>query len=73
LKVPEDWPETTELEKEYHYPLATSIVPVVLTDHRDFFFFLFVLVKYADSSLCTITTLGINLRKCGGTARIIPT
>jgi hypothetical protein len=36
----------------------------VLKDQRDFlFFFLFVLVKRVDSSLCTIITLGINLRK----------
>jgi hypothetical protein len=40
-------------------------VPVVLADQRDFilFFFIFIFIKYADNSLCTITTLGINLRK----------
>jgi hypothetical protein len=38
-------------------------MPVVLADKRDFFFFFFVLIKYTDSSWCTITTLGINLRK----------
>jgi hypothetical protein len=39
-------------------------VLVVLADQRDFlFFFLFVLIKQADISLCTITTLSINLRK----------
>jgi hypothetical protein len=32
---------------------------IVLTDQRDFFFF----IKYTDSSRCTVTTLGINLRK----------
>jgi hypothetical protein len=37
-------------------------VPVVLADQWDFFF-LFVLIKYANSSLCMITTLGINLEK----------
>jgi hypothetical protein len=52
----------TELEREYRYPLAASIVPAVLADQRDFFFFLFVLIKRAPSSLCTITILGINLR-----------
>jgi hypothetical protein len=50
------------MEREYRYPLVASIVPAVLADQRDFFFFLFVLVKHAASSLCTITTLGINLR-----------
>jgi hypothetical protein len=34
-------------------------MPVVLTDQWDFFF----IIKYTDNSLCTITTLGINLRK----------
>jgi hypothetical protein len=39
-------------------------VSAVLVDQRDFFFFfLFVFIKYANSSLCTITTLGINLKK----------
>jgi hypothetical protein len=32
----------------------------VLADQWDF---LFVLVKWVDNSLCTIITLGINLRK----------
>jgi hypothetical protein len=43
-------------------PLATSIVTAVLANQQDFFF-LFVLVKQADTSLCMITTLGINLRR----------
>ena len=39
-------------------------MPTVFTDQRDFFFFfLFVFIEYEDSSLCTITTLGINFRK----------
>ena len=53
----------TELEKEYRYPLTASIVPAVLVDQWDFLFFLlFVLVKHAASNLCTISTLGTNLR-----------
>jgi hypothetical protein len=63
LKVPEDLQEPIELEKEYHYPLATSIVPAVLADQQDFILFFFIFIKYADNSLCMITTLGINLRK----------
>jgi hypothetical protein len=39
-------------------------VSVVLADQQDFFFFLlFIFIKYANSSLCVITTLGINLSK----------
>jgi hypothetical protein len=46
-------------------------VLAVLADQRDFFFFLFIFIKYTDNSLGVITTLGINLRKglcryCGG-------
>jgi hypothetical protein len=52
-----------ELEREYRYPLAASIVLTVLADQWDlFFFFLFVLVKHVANNLCMITTLGINLR-----------
>jgi hypothetical protein len=61
LKAPKDYQGPTEPEREYHYPLTASIVPAVLADQWDFFF-LFILVKHAASSLCTITTLGINLR-----------
>jgi hypothetical protein len=54
----------TELEKEYHSPLTTSVMPVVLTDQRDFFFFFFVIfIKYIDSSRCMVTPIWINLRK----------
>jgi hypothetical protein len=50
----------TELEKEYHSPLTTSVMPVVLTDQRDFFI---IFIKYIDSSRCTVTPIRINLRK----------
>jgi hypothetical protein len=64
LIVPKGRQGLTELEKEYHFPLATSIVPAILSDQRDFFLsFLLIFIKYESNGWCTITTLGINFRK----------
>jgi hypothetical protein len=54
-------------------PFVRSFTPLVdpgdiyppqaaLTDQRDFFLF-FIIIKYTDSSQCTDTPIGINLRK----------
>jgi hypothetical protein len=51
----------TRLGRGYRYPVAASVVTVVLVDQRNFFFFLFILVKHTASSLSIITTFSIDL------------
>jgi hypothetical protein len=48
------------MEKECHYPLATFVMPDVLANQRNFFFFFFIFNKYTDDSQCTVTPIGIN-------------
>jgi hypothetical protein len=60
-----------ELGREYHCPVAASIVMTVLADQQDLFFsFLFILIKHASNSLRIITTFDVNLgngvRQCWG-------
>ena len=44
-------------------PLAASIVSAVLADQWDlFFYFLFILIKHAASSMRMITAFSVNLR-----------
>jgi hypothetical protein len=51
----------TGLGREYRCPVAASIVTAVLADQRNFFFFLFILVKHTTSSLSIITTFSVDL------------